>query len=70
MTNVRAKFPDAQLPVLFTVEEVAEILQIGRSSVFNMIKRDEIESIKIGRNRRILAESVRSYVDDLRHPSN
>jgi excisionase family DNA binding protein len=63
MTNVRAKFSDAQLPMLFTVEEVAEILRIGRSSVFVMIKRGELKSVKIGRNRRVPLESIHALVN-------
>ena len=41
--------------VLLTVEEAAARLNLGRTSVFGLIKRGEIESVRIGRSRRIPA---------------
>jgi len=55
-----------ELPMLFTVEQVAQILGIGRSTVFQLIKNDHIESIRLGRSRRIPVDAMQNYVDELR----
>ena len=55
-----------ELPMLFTVEQVAQILGIGRSTVFQLIKSEQIESIRLGRSRRIPVDAMQNYVDDLR----
>ena len=52
--------------LLLTPEETAEALNIGRSTVFEMLRRRELESVKIGKARRIPVEVVRDYVDRLK----
>lgn len=52
--------------MLFTVEQVAQILGIGRSTVFQLIKSEQIESIRLGRSRRIPVDAMQNYVDELR----
>lgn len=47
--------------VLLTAEEAAESLKIGRCKVYDLIRTGELESIKIGRLRRIPVSSVRSF---------
>ena len=54
-----------RLPILFTVEEVADILHIGRSTVFNLIKEKKIQSVKLGRSRRVPVDAMKAYVDSL-----
>lgn len=34
--------------MLFTVREVAELLKVNRNYVYDMIKRGELKSVKIG----------------------
>jgi excisionase family DNA binding protein len=61
--------PPAQVPeprkmperVLLTVEEVAERLGIGRTTTFRLVKTGEIESVRIGRLRRIHIDAVNAY---------
>jgi excisionase family DNA binding protein len=52
---------------LFTVVEVAELLGIGRSKVYELLYGGELKSVKIGGSRRVrysdLGEYVR-YLDD------
>ncbi|HEU5029248.1 MAG TPA: helix-turn-helix domain-containing protein [Spirillospora sp.] len=51
----------------YTVEQVAEILNIGRDKVYFLIRTGQLHSIKIGKLRRItdrhLAEFVASLED-------
>ncbi|AJM78080.1 DNA-binding protein [Rathayibacter toxicus] len=51
--------------MLLTPEEVAEMLGIGRSTVYNLIGEHLLRSFKIGRSRRVLVSDVQEYVDNL-----
>ena len=46
---------------LLTAEEVAEILHIGRSKVFALMRSGELQSIKIGRLRRVPVNSIHEF---------
>jgi excisionase family DNA binding protein len=48
-----------------TPEETADVLGIGRSTVYDLMRLRLLPSVKIGRARRVHADAVRSYVDDL-----
>jgi excisionase family DNA binding protein len=50
---------------LLTVEEAAECLGIGRTQTFALIKSGEIESVHIGRLRRIPVKSIEKYTNRL-----
>lgn len=56
-----------QDPCLLTVVEVAGVLGIGRSKVYELLYRGELKSVKIGSSRRVrysdLGDFVR-YLDD------
>ena len=54
------------LPMLFSVEEAANILHIGRSTIFKLIRDGELESIRLGRSRRIPVDALEQYINDLR----
>lgn len=45
---------------LLTVEEAAEALGMGRSAVFDQLRRGRLKSVKVGRARRIPVD----YIDD------
>jgi excisionase family DNA binding protein len=61
--------PDTQTPVpqpiplrvLVTVEEAAERLHIGKTKTYALVKAGEIESVLIGRLRRIHIDAIDSY---------
>jgi excisionase family DNA binding protein len=53
-------------PLLLTVEQAAQQLGIGRTTVFALLKAGELESIPLGRLRRIPAECITEYIDRLR----
>lgn len=50
---------------LYRVEEVARILRIGRTKVFDLIRSGALASVKIGGSRRVPARSVAEYVSRL-----
>ena len=52
-------------PLLLSVEEGAAQLRIGRSRMFDLIRRGEVLSVKVGGSRRIPYDSLRAYVDRL-----
>jgi excisionase family DNA binding protein len=47
---------------LLTVEEAARRLSISRRSLYDLLERGELADIKVGRSRRVVAESIREYV--------
>jgi excisionase family DNA binding protein len=61
--------PDTETPVpqamparvLLTVEEAAERLHIGKTKTYALVKAGEIESVLIGRLRRIHIDAVSAY---------
>lgn len=55
----------SQPRVLFTVEQAAERLSLGRTSVYALLKTGRLQSVRIGRLRRIPAESLDTYVAHL-----
>ncbi len=52
--------------LLLKVEAAAARLGVGRSTLYETIRRGEIESVLIGRSRRIPAAAVEAYVARLR----
>lgn len=52
--------------VLLTVEEAAERLRIGRTTMYALVSSGAVESVKVGRLRRVPVEAVDAYVTMLR----
>jgi len=52
-------------PLAYKVEEGAQKLSISRAKMFELLKTGEIESIKIGRSRRIPSEALVAYIERL-----
>ncbi|MGA8725432.1 MAG: excisionase family DNA-binding protein [Acidimicrobiales bacterium] len=55
--------------VLLTVEEAAERLSIGRTKAFELIAKGELESVMIGRARRVPVQALEPFVAALREES-
>lgn len=51
--------------IVYTVEEAANLLKISRWKVFELIRRNELTSIKIGGLRRIPHVAIERYVAQL-----
>ncbi|MGH3427581.1 MAG: helix-turn-helix domain-containing protein [Mycobacteriales bacterium] len=49
----------------YTVEQACSVLALGRTVLFDLIRRREIVSVKVGRRRLILAASLDAYLDRL-----
>lgn len=52
-------------PLLITTKQVAQVLGISRSQVYVLLKSGQLESVQIGRCRRISREQVIDYVRSL-----
>jgi excisionase family DNA binding protein len=52
--------------LLLTVEEAAERLGVGRSTMYGLILDGAVESIHIGRLRRVPADALSEYLTRLR----
>jgi excisionase family DNA binding protein len=48
--------------LLLTVVEAARRLEISRSLLYELMARDEIQSIRVGRLRRVPAEALSDYI--------
>jgi excisionase family DNA binding protein len=53
-------------PLLLTVEEAAKRLGVGRTTFYRLVMSGEVESVPLGRLRRIPAECLDEYVNRLR----
>ena len=54
--------------LLLTAEEAAEVLNIGRTTVYALIKNGELRPVHIGRSCRISQAEVEGYVRRLEGP--
>ena len=52
-------------PMLLTPEQAAEVLNVGRSTIYDLMRVGLLKSVKIGRSRRIPSSMVREYVSRL-----
>jgi excisionase family DNA binding protein len=49
----------------FTVEQVAEMLHVGRDKVYYLLRTGQLRSIKIGKLRRITEQQLAEFVAGL-----
>jgi excisionase family DNA binding protein len=52
--------------LLLRIEEAAKRLGIGRSLMYRLVLSGQVQSVPLGRLRRIPAEALREYVERLR----
>ncbi len=50
-------------PLLHTIEQTRGLLACGRNTVYNLVNRNELTMIKMGRRSLITDESIREYID-------
>jgi excisionase family DNA binding protein len=59
----------APTPIVLTVEQAAQRLGIGRTLMYSLVSSGAVESVTIGRLRRIPADALVEYVNRLRSES-
>ena len=52
-------------PLLLTPEEVAEVLRVGRSRVYDLMRSHRLVSVKIGGSRRVPIAAVEKFIAEL-----
>ena len=63
-TNEEDDEPAVRL--LLTVEQAASRLNVGRSTAYALVLSGQLESVTVGRLRRVPADAVAAFVDSLR----
>ena len=56
----------ANEPVLLTDDQTAHLLGVGRTTIWKLLRDNELETVRIGRCRRIVRDSALAYVERLR----
>jgi excisionase family DNA binding protein len=56
--------------LLFTAEEAAEIIGVGRTKMYELLRIGAVRSVRIGRCRRIPRDALAAFVDDLREDAS
>ena len=56
-------------PSLLTPEEAAQVLRIGRTTIYALMKAGELRPVHIGRSCRLARAELERYVDRLRSPA-
>jgi excisionase family DNA binding protein len=51
--------------VVYTVEEAAQVLKISRWKIFDLIRTNQLRSVKIGGLRRIPCTAIEEYIAQL-----
>src|SRR5215216_5334009 len=55
-----------RLPLVFSVEEAADRLGVGRTLMYSLVSSGAVESVRIGRLRRVPADALVTFLDELR----
>lgn len=50
---------------LLNIDQTCEHLNIGRCSVYKLIKQEQLKTIKIGKRRLVTMEAIRSFIGTL-----
>lgn len=64
--------PAREMPerILLTVEEAGQLLGIGRTKTYALVKSGELESVQIGRLRRVPRAAIDDYANKLINQRN
>ena len=52
-------------PILVTVDETAAMLSIGRTAAWELVRKQKLKSVKIGRTRRVPVSVIQEYIQRL-----
>jgi excisionase family DNA binding protein len=53
-------------PVLLTIDEARGVLRISRWSIYQLINRGRLKTVRLGRRRLVAADDLRGLLDELR----
>ena len=68
LSGEAAEIPEAQpIRLVLTIEQAARRLGIGRTLMYSLVMTGEVESVMIGRLRRVPVECLAEYVTKLRN---
>jgi excisionase family DNA binding protein len=54
----------------YTVEQVAEMLHVGRDKIYYLLRTGQLRSIKIGKLRRITDQHLAAFIASLEDPEH
>lgn len=54
----------ARRPLVYTPEEAADLLKVGRTKVYELMAGRRLKSVKIGRTRRIPAAALEAFLEE------
>jgi excisionase family DNA binding protein len=60
-----AQHNETPLPLLLTVEQAARRLNIGRSTVYELLQSGRLKSVTVGRLRRVPTSALTEFIDSL-----
>lgn len=60
---MKQTYYEKDIPMVFSVPELARILQIGRNSAYELVKSGQIRSIHIGKNICIPKQALLDYLN-------
>jgi excisionase family DNA binding protein len=52
-------------PILVSVADAAHMLSIGRTAAWELVRKQKIKSVKIGRTRRVPIAAIQEYIQRL-----
>lgn len=56
---------ERNVPIMFNPRDTAKILSISRSQVYVLLRTGQLESVRIGRSRRISQDQMIRYINKL-----
>jgi excisionase family DNA binding protein len=51
------------MPLVVTPEEAAQILRVGRTKIYALMARGELQSVRIGKSRRIPYAAIEAFIE-------
>ena len=57
------------LKMAYTIEEASDLLSLSRAQIYRLIDRGEIETIKIGKARRVTVRQLEAFLQRLEQQS-
>lgn len=68
--NATTGDPAGSVPLVLSIEEAAHRLGVGRTLMYALVQSGAVESVKIGRLRRIPTDALADFVRSLRSKSS